>query len=145
MCNLLVYYRIYVKDGAVSSKAPVAPGDPFLGRIKCTSVPPPRTVKAVKSSIAKVENINDLESTSLFRSPFSQSPMNEDCVVAAQGSTPEKPLAFVTMLSDAGERGRPANAAESDTADFRYGGSIQYCSFRTINIFLGNIRKNQIC
>jgi len=48
--------------------------------------------------------------------------MDEASVVATQGSTPEKPLAFVTtrMLADAGERSRPANAAESDTADVRY-------------------------
>ena len=37
---LSVYYRIYAEDGAISSKTSVAPGNPFLGRIKFRSVPP---------------------------------------------------------------------------------------------------------
>ena len=56
---------------------PVAPCDSFLGRIKTMSVPPPRTVKAVKRSISKLENIKDRESTTLFLSPCSQSPLDD--------------------------------------------------------------------
>ena len=48
LCKLFVYYRIFAEDGAIPSKIPFAAGDPFLGRIKDISVPPPRTVKAVK-------------------------------------------------------------------------------------------------
>ena len=59
---LIVFYRIYAEDGAVPSKTPT-PGDPFLGRIKARSVPPPHrdTAKAVKLTIARVENINTIQ------------------------------------------------------------------------------------
>ena len=101
---MLVYYRIYAEDGAIPSKTPFEPGDHFLGRNKVRSVPPPRTVKAVKG-IAKVENIKDRESTSLFLTPYSQSPMDDTEKVAilngtGPGSTPQDPLALVTKMSD---------------------------------------------
>ena len=61
-----VYYRIYAEDGAIPSKTPITPDDPFLGCIDAISVPPPHTIKVVKHSIAKVENIKNRTSTSLF-------------------------------------------------------------------------------
>ena len=96
-------------------------------------LPPPRTVKAVKRSIAKVENIKDHESTSLFLTPYSKSPLYDAEKVTilngtGPGSTPQEPLALVAKMSDS-ERsvlesdGRVglANAAESE---IRYGTSI---------------------
>ena len=50
----------------------------FLGRIDAISVPPPHTIKAVKHSIAKVENIKNRASTSLFVTSYNQSPMGDD-------------------------------------------------------------------
>ena len=96
----LVYYRIYAEDGAIPSKTPATPGDLFLGRIKARSVPPPHTVKAVKHSIAKAENIEDRTGTSLFLTPYSQSPMGDADKVTilnrtGLGSTPQEPLALV--------------------------------------------------
>ena len=109
-----VYYRIYADDGAIPSKTPVSPGDPFLGRIKIKSVPPPRTAKAVKFSIGNVEGIKDRKSTSLFLTPFNQSPMGdaEKIVVpnlTGPGSIPQEPVALVAKMSDS-ER----SALESD-------------------------------
>jgi hypothetical protein len=100
--NFLVYYRIYARDGAIPSKTSVNPGDPFLGRIKVRSVPPPRNVKAVKRSIAKVENINDRGSTSLFLTSFCESPMDEVTILngTGPGSTPQEPLALVAKMTD---------------------------------------------
>ena len=142
---MLVYYRIYHEDGAIPSKAPAAPGDPFLGRIKARSVPPPHrdTVKAVKLSIAKVENIEikDRPNTSLFLSPYSQSPMGDADKVTAlnrttgPGSTPQDPLAFVAkvsvLLSAFQFRGRGGlkSAGVPDTtpdSEIRYRTSIQH-------------------
>ena len=103
-------------------------------------MPPPRNVEAVKGSIAKVENIKDRESTSLFLTPFSQSPMNDNEKITilngtGPGSTPQEPLALVAKMSDS-ERsamesdGRVglANAAGSNTTlpEIRYGMSIQH-------------------
>ena len=111
---MLVYYQIYAEDGGIPSKKPVAPDDPFLGRIKAISVPPPRTVKAVKRNITKVENIKGGEGTSIFLTPLSQSPMDDaDKVIfvngTGPGSTPQEPLALVVKMSDS-ER----SALESD-------------------------------
>ena len=139
---LLVYYLIYTEDGAIPSKTPTSPGDPFLGRIKARSVPPPHTVKAVKHSIAKVEDIKDRKSTSLFLTPYSQSPMgNADKVNilnhTGPGSTPQEPLALVAKLSDSersalesGRSGGATSSAESHTTppDIRYRTSIQQSS-----------------
>ena len=136
----LVFYRIYAEDGAIPSKAPVIPGDPFLGRIKVRSVPPPHTAKTVKYSIATVENIKDSESISLFLTPYSQSPMddaNDDIILnrtgTGPGSTPQEPLALVAKMSDSKRsalesegRGELEIAAEPDTTspEIRYGKSI---------------------
>ena len=137
---LLVYYRIYAEDGAIPSKTPATPGDPFLGHIKARSVPPPYTVKAVKRSIAKVENIKDRANTSLFLTPYSQSSMGDTDKVTilnrtGPGSMPQEPLALVAKMSDSERsalesegRGGPVSATEpaSDTTtpEIRYRTSI---------------------
>ena len=140
--NLLVYYRIYAEDGAIPSLTPAVPGDSFLGRIEARYVPPPHTTKAVKRSIAKVENIKDRKNTSLFLTPHSQTPMRDADKVTilnrtGPGSTPQEPLALVAKMSDS-ERsalesdGRggltSAQAVESDSApqEIRYRTSIQH-------------------
>ena len=144
---LLVYYRIYAEDRALPSESPVSPSDPFLGRIKFTSVPPPRTVKAVRGSITKVEKIKDRESTTLYLTPYSRSPMDNAEKVTilngtGPGSTPQEPLALVARMSESersnlvsGRRGGLANSAEPNTtpSETRYGTSIQHSTslFRT--------------
>ena len=141
---MLVYYRIYAEDGAIFSKTSVTPSDPFLGRIKARSVPPPGplTVKAVKRSIASVEDIKDREKTSLFLTPYSQSPMDDADKVTilngtGPGSTPQEPLALVAKMSNSERntlefdgRVRLASAAGPDTTspEIRYGASIQHSS-----------------
>ena len=140
--NLLVYYRIYAEDGAIPLKTPLAPGDPFLGRIKARSVPPPHTVKAVKRSIANVENIKDRTNTSLFLTQYSQSPMGDACEVTildrtGPGSTPHEPLALVAKMTDSepersalesGGGGELASVAEPNSTplETRYRKSIQH-------------------
>ena len=137
---MLVYYRIYAEDGAIPSKSPATPGDPFLGRIKARSVAPPHTAQAVKRSIAKVENIKDCIRTSLFVTPYSQLPMGDTGKInilnrTGLGSTPQEPLALVAKMSDSersalesGRRGGFASAVEPHTtpSDIRYRTSIQH-------------------
>ena len=137
---MLVYYRIYAENGVIPSNTPVAPGDPFLGRIKYTSVPPPRTARTVKRCIANMENIENRERTSLFLTSYSQSPMDDTDKVSilngtgrtGPGSTSQEPLALVAKMSDSersdlesGRRGGLASAAEPDTTPpgIRYGTS----------------------
>ena len=128
MWILLVYYRIYAEDGAIPSKIPVTPSNPFIGRIKAKSLPPPRIAETVKCGIATFENIKDGESASLFLTPYSESPMGDaDKVIilggTGPGSTPQEPLALVAKMSDSERsvlesdgRGGLASAAEPDTA-----------------------------
>ena len=134
---MLVYYRIYAEDGAIPSKTAVAPADPFLGRIKFTSVPPPRTVKAVRGSITKVENIKDRESTTLYLTPYMDDDEKITTILNGTGprSTPPEPLALVAKMSDSDRSilesdGRVglANSAEPNAtpSEIRYGGSIQH-------------------
>ena len=133
ICVNIVYYRIYAEDGAIPSKTPVAACNPFLARINAKSVPPPRTVKVVRCSIAKVENISDRESTTLFLTPCSQTPMDdaEKVTITGLGSTPQEPLALVAKMSDSerraleSRRGGLASDAESDTM-IQYRTSIQH-------------------
>ena len=122
MC--VVYYRIYAEDGAIPTKTSVSPGDPFLGRIKAISVPPPHTVKAVKHSIAKLENIKDRTKTSLFLTLYSESPIGDAEKVTIRnrtslGSTPQEPLALVAKMSDTERRAleyEVTSAAEHEPA-----------------------------
>ena len=145
MWILLVYYRIYAEDGVIPSKTPVSHGDPFLARIEAESVPPPLTVKAVKGRIAKVENVKDCESSSLFLTLHSQSPIDDNEKVTilndtGPGSRPQEPLAVVAKMSDSDRSvlefdGRVglANAALAEPSttpsEIRYGTSIQYSPF----------------
>ena len=108
-------------------------------------MPPPHTAEAVKRSIAKVENIKDRTSISLFLTPYSQSPISDACEVTilnstGPGSTPHEPLALVAKMSDSersalesGGRGglASASAAELDTMppEIRYRTSIQHSTF----------------
>jgi len=124
-----VFYRIYAEDGAIPSKTPVTSSDPFLGHIRVRSVPPPRTAKTVKFSIAKVENIKHGESISLFLTPYSKSPVDDadkDIILnrtgTGPGSTPQEPLALVAKMSDSERsaldsdgRSGLASATEPDT------------------------------
>jgi hypothetical protein len=106
-------------------------------------VPPPRDAKAVKYCIAKVENIKDKTSISLFFSPYSHSPMgNSDKITSilngtGPGCSPQEPLALVAKMSvsersalESDGRGGPASTAtEPDITTppgIRYGTSIQH-------------------
>ena len=127
--NLLVYYRIYAEDGAIPSRVPVTPGNPFLGRIKAKSVAPPHTAETVKHNIAKMEDIKDRTNASLFLTPNSQSPMGDADKVTilnstGPGSTPHEPLALVAKMSDsersALESGRTGGLASAQAAEIQY-------------------------
>ena len=123
---MIVYYRIYAEDGALpSNTTPVSPGDPFLGRIKFGSVPPPRpcTAKTVKTQHCESR---DRESTSLrvFLTPYSQAPMDDDV---------EK----VTTILDNGTTGPGSTAQEPP--------SVRYKDVRVRKKQLGVRQKEWTC
>jgi hypothetical protein len=116
-------------------------------------VPPPRSVKAVKRSIANVENIKHCERTSLFLTTYSESPMDDADMFTIQngtgpGSNPQEPLAFVAKLSDSERsalesdgRVRLASTSKHETIppDIRHGTSIRHppSTFLFITSFIG--------
>ncbi|KAJ7511466.1 hypothetical protein B0H11DRAFT_2269169 [Mycena galericulata] len=53
-----VYYRVYAMDGALRSQKPYG-YNPYLGRIKATSVPPPHTSASLKRVLVQVEALPD--------------------------------------------------------------------------------------
>ena len=97
-------------------------------------MPPPRIAENVKCIIATLEDIKDDESTSLFLTPYSESPMGDaDKVIIFNGTgpgcTPQEPLALVAKMSNSERlalesegRGGLASAADPDTtsSDIQY-------------------------
>ena len=125
---------MYAEDGAIPSKTPAAPGNPFLGRIKATSVSSPHTVKNVRCSIARKEGIKDPTKSSLFLTPYCKSPMPDAVKVILSrnglGSRPQKPLAIVARISASERSARESElevATEPDSTllEIRYRTSIQ--------------------
>ncbi|KAJ6570322.1 hypothetical protein B0H10DRAFT_2237941 [Mycena sp. CBHHK59/15] len=83
MARLKVYYRVYAPDGAIPSKTAPDPGNPFIGRIKATSVPPPHNVLSLKRTLGELE---------ASRTP----PAEKASMLGLDlGATPETALAFV--------------------------------------------------
>ena len=142
-----VYYRIYSEDGGIPSKTSVTPDDRFLGRIKARSVPPPQILRAVKLTIAKAEdiNLNDPTTIDLFHTSHSESPLSGDgrlintLIVNSQRSTPQEPLALVAKMSDSKrsslESAREGGLAESNATSpgVRYRTSVQHSYFSFIH------------
>ncbi|KAJ6549564.1 hypothetical protein DFH09DRAFT_1039373, partial [Mycena vulgaris] len=116
-----VYYLVYARDGAIiRSRTALDPTNPFIGRIKASSVPPPLTAGSLKRTLAHAEGIPDPSGsrTSLYQSPTDQAPMKDSQKVAIHGigiaSTPATALAliFVAEVSEAEKDGyRPINSA----------------------------------
>ncbi|KAJ7165512.1 hypothetical protein C8R43DRAFT_1061440 [Mycena crocata] len=97
-----VYYRVYTPDGAIPSMTAPDPGNPFIGRIKATSVPPPQTVLSLKRALGKAENLPDPEGcrTSIYELPSQADPLGctEKIAIieeAGVGATPATALALV--------------------------------------------------
>ena len=137
---MLVFYRIYTEDGAIPSKTSIPTDDHFLGRIQARSVPPPHTVKSLKLRIAKVEdiNLNDPTSISLFLTPGNQSPLLDADKVNIRNRTQDssdytsqKPLALVAKMSDSDRsslESRSGRVAQANTSlpGIRYRTSVRH-------------------
>ncbi|KAF7336231.1 hypothetical protein MVEN_02171000 [Mycena venus] len=74
-----VYYCVYAPDGPIYSKRASDPSQPFIGRIKATSVPPPLIVASLKRTLAHAERIPDPLGlrTDLYRLSSDQIPMDD--------------------------------------------------------------------
>jgi len=64
----LVYYRLYTKDGPITSNNPIYANDPFLSRTLTKFITPPHTALSVKGHICSIENLPRTTECSLFES-----------------------------------------------------------------------------
>jgi hypothetical protein len=99
----LVYYQIYKKHGAVTSKQPASSDDAYIGRISVDAVPPPHTATSIMRCISKIETLEMSAQSQLFTSISSKSPIGEGHVSiltsdpSRPGCTAEDPMAFVVL------------------------------------------------
>jgi hypothetical protein len=95
-----VYYQVYKDNVGIKSKQP-HPDDPYVGHISVDFVSPPHTAKSIILCISKSEDIHDCTQSQLFTGISSDSSIGEGHVSIftsdRPGSTPEDPLAFVTV------------------------------------------------
>jgi hypothetical protein len=79
--------------------------NPFIGRIKATSVPPPHTVASLKRALVQAEGLPDPNGdlTGLFETRDAQTAMVTDARVAIStgdlGATAQTPVALVFLTS----------------------------------------------
>ena len=99
-----MYYRVYAPNGALSCKKPL-PGNPFIGRIKATSVPPPHTVASLKRALVQAEALPDPSGdlTSLFQTKDARAAMAStarvDILGGDIGATSQTAVALVFLSS----------------------------------------------
>jgi hypothetical protein len=111
---LQVYYRVYNEDGAIPCAKSATPDDPYVGRVKVTSIAPPQTYDSVCRCIANAENISTLSSSRLFLNPSSETPVkNSDNLTLLNGNSLGSPLALVVKLPDSELKSR----SSGDVAD----------------------------
>jgi hypothetical protein len=116
---LQVYYRVYTEDGAIPCTQSATSDDPYLGRVKVTSVAPPQTYESVCLCLAQAENISALSSTRLFLNPSSRIPVkNSAKLTLYNGNGPGSPMALVVKLPDSEMKSR----GSGDPADASKGG-----------------------
>jgi len=133
-----VYYRVYTDDdGALPTQTPADRTDPYLGRIRATSITPPHTVSSLKRRLLDAEHLlagdhhtgQQEQDCVLFLTVGSPSPMDDAekisiCSTNSPGSLRQQPLALVVRvkLSDAERSALPE--VEADKTSFKLGSNI---------------------
>ncbi|KAJ6594353.1 hypothetical protein B0H19DRAFT_1095133 [Mycena capillaripes] len=123
-----VYYRVYAPDGAIPSRTASDRGNPFVGRIKATSVPPPHNVLSLKRTLGETESLPDPTGsrTSIYSVVSSTIAMDQteafDVLGQNLGATPETALAlvFAEELSEKERRRRPSVDEKRLTPQYVY-------------------------
>ena len=93
-----VYYRIYNKEGATTTKRPAYLNDSYLGRIKSKWVAPPHNAGSLRRCLSSMENI-DSSKARLFATPSSKAALVDDIPVSQTlGIIPEEPLALISEV-----------------------------------------------
>ncbi|KAJ7804071.1 hypothetical protein B0H14DRAFT_2886032 [Mycena olivaceomarginata] len=99
-----IYYHIYAPDGILRCKKRLE-ANPFIGRVKTISVPPPHTVASLKRALVQAEGLPDPvgDLTGLFPSRDARAAMDlnarVDILAGNFGATAETPVALVFLNS----------------------------------------------
>ncbi|KAJ7070460.1 hypothetical protein B0H15DRAFT_917920 [Mycena belliarum] len=82
-----VYYRVYTPDGAIPLRTPADAGNPFIGRVKATTVPPPHNVLSLKRALSAAEGLADPDGsrTSIYAVCTDTHPAEPNAKVALLG------------------------------------------------------------
>ncbi|KAJ7792106.1 hypothetical protein B0H14DRAFT_3565035 [Mycena olivaceomarginata] len=151
-----VYYRVYALDGMLRcTNGP----NPFIGRIKATSVPPPHTVASLKRALVQAEELPDPSGdlTGLFKTRDARKAMAKgarvDILTGELGATPQTPVALV-FLADPEEALRVSDNDGVNSDDElptlyyrlynRAGEEHSVCAFDRREPALGRINRDSI-
>ncbi|KAJ7252331.1 hypothetical protein C8J57DRAFT_1351596 [Mycena rebaudengoi] len=113
-----VYYRVYTLDGMLHCKK--HDQNPFIGRIKAISVPPPHTVASLKRVLVQAEGLPDPSGnlTGLFQTREARKPMvtnaRVDILNGDLGATTQTPVALVFLTSPKEALHAPSNDDGND-------------------------------
>ncbi|KAJ7454635.1 hypothetical protein B0H11DRAFT_1875280 [Mycena galericulata] len=127
-----VYYHVYAVDGALPCQKPYG-DNPYLGRIKATSVPPPHTSASLKRALVQVEGLPDPTGalTGLFQTKDARTAMGKDgrvdILTGDIGATAQTALALVFLTAPK----EPLNAPSTDEEDGV--GNMPYLYYRLYN------------
>jgi hypothetical protein len=129
----IVYYLVYQSHGAIESKQPADPHDPFMGRILVDSIPPPHTAASIKRCIVTSEELNNWKDSQLFVNVSRKSPMGKGhiSILTSErpGYTPEDPMAFVEIPHPTFNRRMRVKYALSEAYSYLYIGIYYPCLF----------------
>ncbi|KAJ7907998.1 hypothetical protein B0H13DRAFT_2017708 [Mycena leptocephala] len=145
-----VYYRVYSLDGMLPCAKKYG-SNPFIGRIKATSVPPPHTVASLKRALVQAEGLPDPNDdlTGLFETRDAQTAMVTNARVAIStgdlGATAQTPVALVFLTSP-----KEALYAASEDDEQSYAGKeLPLLYYRLYNLdtsepALGRVKRESI-
>lgn len=109
-----VHYRLYTKDGPITSNNPIYANNPFIGRTLPKHITPPRTALSLKKHLCKIEGLPSATSFELFESLSSHTAVLDSSRLALReysgfGLSEDDPVVLVVGLEDATKR--PASTA----------------------------------
>ncbi|KAJ6489912.1 hypothetical protein C8R45DRAFT_992127 [Mycena sanguinolenta] len=130
-----VYYQVYAPEGMLRWLKNPCQKNPFVGRIKATSVPPPLTAASLKRAIVQAEGLPDPlgDLTILFQTRDAQKAMDTSARVdifgPGLGATINTPVALVFVTSPK----KPLVVASENDAQDYFGNDVPQLHYRLYN------------
>ncbi|KAF7299989.1 hypothetical protein MKEN_01321000 [Mycena kentingensis (nom. inval.)] len=120
-----IYYRVYTPDGALTALTAYDPSNPFVGRVKSSSVPPPHNALSIKRRLGEAEGICSAEKGALYATCFSSAQLQDGFIAGRLGqdlgATPETALGLVVTAEAFGKGNvEKRMAKEKSLIDYRW-------------------------